>query len=228
AEQGETLKVGETLVHLTNVEQTLVDTNEEAQGDPPATSQNNNQRAETTVDMQEKPITKRVKAAPSIRKAAREAGVDLSLITPTGPSGRVLRKDLEKYLARKDDPVHMFTEVDKIVEEPAKEDKVVPIQGMRKVIFDNMKTAQSKAVHCTGMDEVDVKRLVAASSNLMPYAEQLHIKLTYLPFVIKAVAIALQKQPIFNSTVNDEAMKITYRKDIHIGVAMAIEEGLVV
>src|SRR5699024_3760423 len=118
AEQGETLKVGETLVHLTNVEQTLVDTNEEAQGDPPATSQNNNQRAETTVDMQEKPITKRVKAAPSIRKAAREAGVDLSLITPTGPSGRVLRKDLEKYLARKDDPVHMFTEVDKIVEEP--------------------------------------------------------------------------------------------------------------
>src|SRR5699024_5099930 len=71
-------------------------------------------------------------------------------------------------------------------------------------------------------------RLVAARSNLMPYAEQLHIKLTYLPFVIKAVAIALQKHPIFNSTVNDEAMTITYRKDIHIGVAMAIEEGLVV
>lgn len=228
AEQGETLKVGETLVYLTDVQSSSVsaEVKEEKTESSPASKEET--KVAPVENKSKNPITNRVKAAPSVRKAAREAGIDLSLIKATGPKGRVLRKDLENFIARKDENSYAFDNEDVQVTEVAKEDEVVPIKGLRKIIFENMKTAYTNAVHCTGMDEVEVTRLVTARENLLAYAEQLNVKLTYLPFIIKAVSIALQKHRVFNSHVNDEQMTVTYRKDIHIGVAMAIEEGLVV
>lgn len=228
AEQGETLKVGEILVYLTDVE-TKSKQKEQTEQRNELKQPIEKEQQQSNQDAHDKRETKkRVKAAPSVRKAAREAGVDLGDVTATGPNGRILRSDLENYLTKKDSDARVEIARGLDVTTESREDEVVPIRGLRKIIFENMKRASSNAVLCTGMDDVEVSRLVEVRKSLMSFAEEMNVKLTYLPFVVKAVSHALKKHPVFNSLINEEKMTLTYRKDIHIGIAMATEEGLVV
>lgn len=178
-----------------------------------------------------KPSTTRIMAAPSVRKAARVAGVDLSKIVPTGKNGKILAVDLKNYIEQKQRNENI--DVDIPLQKPQEiigdiELESEKIKGVRKAIFENMKQSVSHAVHCTGMDKANVSGLVKVRSELLPYAEKLNIKLTYLPFIVKAVSIMLKKYPIFNSTVDEEEMLIIYNNEINIGIAMATEQGLIV
>src|SRR5690625_2236044 len=225
AEEGDTLKVGEVLVYFSNV---TGGHNVSEEKDTPATQ---SAQAQSAQEEETKPKTsrnrkQRVLAAPSVRKAAREAGIDLTKVTPTGTRGRIIAKDLQRYMEEQ----QQVQAVPKKEEIPSSTvpDKEVPITGLRKIIFENMQKAVSNAVLCSGMDDVNVTKLVDVRKNLLSYAESIGVKLTYLPFIVKAVSSALKNHPIFNASVNEEAMTITYHQDIHIGIAMATEAGLIV
>ena len=227
AEAGETMRVGDVLVSFTDLENNA---------EPSALSKDSAEKIESNHEAGTKqeiiPLKKRqhpsnrVLAAPSVRKAARESEVNLNDITGTGPNGRVLRKDLQNFIDQGKATKDFVSETsDKQVIDST---RVEDITGLRKVIFHNMQHTTSTAALCTGMDEVNVSKLVEVRKNLLSYADGLGIKLTYLPFIIKAVSLALKKFPIFNAHIDDENMKLIYHNDVHIGIATATEEGLIV
>jgi pyruvate dehydrogenase E2 component (dihydrolipoamide acetyltransferase) len=193
-----------------------------------------------------RPLKKRVIAAPSVRKLARELGIDITEVTPTGKAGKVTDEDVRNFhnQSQNEAAVALAPEIEEaVVKDKPKETQSVneiertdeskgerreSIQGIRRVIYDNMKKSTSTAIHCTGMDEVVITKLVEVKKQLQPYAETMGVKLTYLPFFVKALAKALKHHPIFNASVDDERMEIVYKKDIHIGIATATNEGLIV
>lgn len=220
-EEGENVKVGDLLVQFVNVA-----AGSQTTGEEPTQSQ---EETKKVLDVpKDKNPTKRILAAPSIRKAARNAEIDLRDVDGTGSAGKILKKDLEAYIGQQKNQTEKVERPKAAPVIPTEEDHEVPITGLRKVIFENMEIAKSKAVHCTGMDEVNVTKLIEMRQTLLPFTEQHNIKLTYLPFIVKAVSIALKKHGIFNSTINEEAMTIVYKKEINIGIAMATEQGLIV
>jgi pyruvate dehydrogenase E2 component (dihydrolipoamide acetyltransferase) len=193
-----------------------------------------------------RPLKKRVIAAPSVRKLARELGIDITDVPPTGKAGKVTDEDVRNFhrQSQNEAAVALASEVEeyslkgqskdtKSMMEIERVDEVQgerreSIQGIRKVIYENMKKSTSTAIHCTGMDEVVITKLVEVRKQLQPYAESMGVKLTYLPFFVKALAKALKHHPIFNASVDDERMEIVYKKEIHIGIATATIEGLIV
>lgn len=193
-----------------------------------------------------RPLKKRVIAAPSVRKLARELGIDITEVTPTGKAGKVTDEDVRKFYkqSQNETAVALAPEVEQhVLKNQIKENQPVmelersveiqgdrreSIQGIRRVIYDNMKKSTSTAIHCTGMDEVVITKLVEVKKQLQPYAEGMGVKLTYLPFFVKALAKTLKHHPIFNASIDDDRMEIVYKNDIHIGIATATNEGLIV
>lgn len=189
--------------------------------------------------------TTRVLAAPAVRKLARDLGVDLRQVDPSDERGHVSKIDVEQYAARMTvqgaipagavptlqpgqpgQPGPRLAE--KVAVGATELEERHPIRGVRKRIYENMMKSMSRAPQATGMDELDVSRLVEVRERMLPFAATNSIKLTYLPFIIKAVTHVLHENPIFNASVDDEKMEIIYKKYIHIGVATATPDGLLV
>ncbi|QIA27518.1 2-oxo acid dehydrogenase subunit E2 [Thermaerobacter sp. PB12/4term] len=104
----------------------------------------------------------------------------------------------------------------------------VPLRGLRKRIAEKMVQSKYTAPHVTHVEEVDVTELVELRRKALPLAEQRGIKLTYMPFIAKAVVAALQQFPVFNASLDDERQEIVLKGYYHIGVATATDEGLIV
>ena len=181
-------------------------------------------------------------ATPSVRKLAREKGVDLAQVTPTGKNGRITREDV---LAFAEGGAVQAAAPAAAAEAPAAPAKAaapaaasapagpgaeerVPFRGIRKVIAQAMSKSVYTAPHVTVMDEVDVTALVALRERAKPLAEQRGVKLTYLPFIVKALVAAAREYPILNATLDEEANEIVYKKYYHVGIAADTENGLVV
>ncbi|WP_431026694.1 dihydrolipoamide acetyltransferase family protein [Lysinibacillus sp. LZ02] len=186
------------------------------------------EKTEKTVPIQpektENSNKRTVKAAPSVRKAARNLGINIEKVVGSGPKGRVLRADLEQYLAQKSD---VPTTIEKSMEWTGQE-KAIPIRGLRKAIFENMEKSVANAVLCTGMEKLNVTKLIQFKKEAQQLQEFKTTKLTYLPIILKAVASSLKEHQIFNSKVNEENRTIIISPVINIGVAVATEEGLLV
>ncbi|NUK29846.1 2-oxo acid dehydrogenase subunit E2 [Parageobacillus sp. VR-IP] len=177
---------------------------------------------------------KRVIAAPSVRKRAREMGVPIEEVEGSGEGGRVTLADLERYVKERESaaaaaaPALETAKPSAGGNDGAVKEERLPIRGLRKKIAEKMVKSAYTAPHVTGMDEVDVTKLVEIRTVLAKQLESESIKLTYLPFVIKAVTRALQEHPIFNAMVDEETNEIVLKKEYHIGIATATKEGLVV
>jgi pyruvate dehydrogenase E2 component (dihydrolipoamide acetyltransferase) len=182
----------------------------------------------------EKPL-----AAPATRKLARELGVDLRKVEPSGSAGRVTREDVERHAsAAAGAPKAAPAEAPAPAPEPALPpapppaaapgDERVPIRGLRKRIFESMSRSKRTAAHFNYIDEVDVSELVKLRERVKPHADKAGVKLTFLPFIVKAVVAALKKHPRLNSVVDDAAMEHVIRKQYDIGIAAATEAGLIV
>jgi pyruvate dehydrogenase E2 component (dihydrolipoamide acetyltransferase) len=192
-------------------------------------------KAATSSDYyEEKPL-----AAPATRKLARELGVDLRKVEPSGSAGRVTREDVERHAssgAPAAAPKAAPAEARAPAAEPAPApppapaagDERVPIRGLRKRIYESMARSKRTAAHFNYIDEVDVSELVKLKDRVKPYADQAGVKITFLPFIIKAVVAALKKHPRLNSVVDDAAMEHVLRKQYDIGIAAATEAGLIV
>ncbi|WP_047154692.1 dihydrolipoamide acetyltransferase family protein [Aneurinibacillus tyrosinisolvens] len=174
---------------------------------------------------------KRALAAPTVRKLARELGIDIEQVTGTGPGGRVMETDIRIFIQpvsnensnreSHSDPVLHTVESANLEEE-------IPFQGLRKRISEKMVQSVYTAPQATGMDEIDVTQLVELKESLLPYAEAYGCKLTYLPFIIKAVTKTLKEQPYFNASLKPESGKIILKKYYNIGIATATKDGLIV
>ena len=169
-------------------------------------------------------------AAPATRKLARELGVDLRRVEPTGKNGRIVRDDIERVSSRAPEPAvaPAPSSAPVVMKAPVGADERIPVRGLRKRIFENMARSKHTAAHFTYVDECDVSALKDLRERLMPLAQEEDITLTYLPFIVKAVAFALKRHPRLNAHVDDAAQEIILRASHDIGIAMATEAGLIV
>jgi pyruvate dehydrogenase E2 component (dihydrolipoamide acetyltransferase) len=179
-------------------------------------------------------------AAPAVRKIARDMGVDIGNVRGTGPMGRVTEEDIKQFSAK---PAAPPTAAEVPPPTPAlsppapspPQEKVtaaneerIPLRGIRKRIAEKMHKSVTTAAHFGYADEVDMTNIVHLRERLMEMSERKKVRLTYLPFVIKAVTAALKEYPILNSSLDDERQEIVIKKYCNVGVATATDQGLVV
>jgi 2-oxoglutarate dehydrogenase complex dihydrolipoamide succinyltransferase (E2) component len=194
-------------------------------------------------------------ATPSTRKLARDLGVDIDRIQGTGPSGRVTEDDVKKASggqvspsvpapqqqtisvvdrspsaslpSRKEYEPVMQAATQTLSKSEAKEVRV-PIQGIRKRIAEKMLKSSQGTASVTHVDEVDFTQLIALREAAKPLAEPKKAKLTFLPFIIKAVVASLDRFPYFNATIDDEKQEFVIKRYYNIGVATDTPNGLIV
>jgi len=168
---------------------------------------------------------RQVLATPAVRKLAGELGLDPASVTGTGPGGRITEEDVRgaKEAAGKKPEVRIKAKFDFY----GALDRI-PLRGIRRATARRLTESIRKAVHVTHFDEADAAGLVALRKKLRPEAEARGLKLTYLPFIVRAVVEALKLHPMLNATVDDEAEEIVVKKYYNIGVAVDVPDGLIV
>ncbi|MEJ7728114.1 MAG: dihydrolipoamide acetyltransferase family protein [Polyangiaceae bacterium] len=186
-------------------------------------------------------------ATPATRKLARDLGVDLHRVPPTGSNGRVTKDDVRGLVARPNEGAAAQSDSTPTMarsgraEAPAPlrvppppggagealEDRQ-PLRGVRKRIFEGMSRSKHTAAHFTFVEECDVGALKALRERLKPAAEKAGVKLSFLPFFVKAVVAALKRHPTLNSAFDETTQEIVVRRYYDIGIASATEAGLMV
>lgn len=172
-------------------------------------------------------------AAPSTRKYAREKGVDISKVTGTGPHGLISQADVDNYSVAPQKPVSAQSSQ----QSPSSvsqqltsfgEEERVPFTRIRQIISQRMRQSRHTVAHVTVTDEVDVTELVTKREHLKAQAAKQNIKLTYLPFFIKACVVALKKFPSFNASLDEQNNELILKKYINVGFAADTPQGLLV
>ncbi len=175
----------------------------------------------------EKPL-----ATPATRKVARDLGVDLRTVAPSGEAGRVTRTDVEAFAARGPAaaPAASSEPSPTPVRAPVarRGDRRVPFVGVRRKIAQKMQQSKNTAAHFTFVEECDATALMALRQKLRPVAEKQGVKLTFLPFVVKAVVAALKRAPILNSSLDETTNELVYKENYDIGIAASTDSGLMV
>jgi 2-oxoisovalerate dehydrogenase E2 component (dihydrolipoyl transacylase) len=173
------------------------------------------------------------RSSPVVRRLAEEHGVEIKEIPGTGTGGRVTRKDIEGYIEEKEEYApqriregrEAFAASERV---PLYEgDRVEDLSGIRRAIANRMSASKREAPHAWTMVEVDVSGLVALREREKDaFAEREGVKLTYLPFIVQAVVESLKENPVLNSVWDGD--RIILRKQINIGVAVDLEDALIV
>jgi pyruvate dehydrogenase E2 component (dihydrolipoamide acetyltransferase) len=170
-------------------------------------------------------------ATPATRKLARDLGVDIATVRGSGPNGRVTAEDVKSATGQAAQFARAAREEVRQLPEPRvaqQGDERVPLRGLRKRIAENMALSKRTAAHFTYVEECDVTELVAYRDRAGARAEERGVKLTYLPFIVKAVCAGLRKFPMCNAMLDEAKQEIIYRKSYHIGIGTATKEGLLV
>lgn len=189
---------------------------------PPATSTaaNNTPSASTTAH------SGKALASPAVRRIAREHDVDLTQVPGTGKDGRVLKEDIVAFTEGHSAPT---SSAQSMVLPPIQAlDRTEPIKGVKAAMAKQMMDSVSTIPHFTYADELDITELVAVRLRLKDAFAQEGIKLSMMPFFMKAMALAIQAYPVLNSRVNADCTEITYLADINIGMAADTPMGLLV
>lgn len=170
-----------------------------------------------------------VLATPKVRKLALEWNMDIKGIEGTGSQGRITEEDVRRAKEKKVAVAEKKPEI-KI---KAKFDiygdlDYIPLRGVRRATAKRMRESLSKAAHVTHFDEADVTELAKMREEMKSKAEKKGIKLTYLPFIVKAVIYALKSHPMLNAMLDDESQEIIVKKYYSIGIAVDVPDGLIV
>lgn len=198
------------------------------QTNPAPTAQVHSQVSAQTPTIYPPVADSRVLATPSTRRLARELNVDINQLQGTGLANRVTREDVLSSTAgvSAKAPAPALRAGPALASGPQEER--VPLRGIRKKIAENLQLAKQIIPHFTLMDEANVTRLVEMRESLKAQAEKSGLKVTYLPFVMKALISSCRKYPMFNASIDDQAQEIVYRKNFNIGFAADTPNGLVV
>lgn len=165
-------------------------------------------------------------AAPFVRKLAKDLGVDLAGISGTGPGGRVTEEDV-RGAAEGKGPAGTAGTPRGAGGDSVREERV-PFHGKRRMIARKMVEAKTRVPHAFLVDEADVSGLLAGRAKMREIGEREGVRITILPFIMKAVAGALRRHPALNSSLDEERQEIVLKKKIDIGMAVDAEDGLVV
>ncbi|MBR7927453.1 2-oxo acid dehydrogenase subunit E2 [Aerococcaceae bacterium zg-ZUI334] len=209
--------------------------------------------APTAAPVASKPVeaadpNRRVLAMPSVRKLARDKGIDISLVVGTGSNGRVTKADIENFngsapVAAASAPAQAAAPVAtpaapvaKASAAPAAPYKSAapeaevrePMSGMRKAIAKAMVNSKHTAPHVTHFDEVEVSALWDHRKKFKDIAAGRNTKLTFLPYAVKALVATLKKFPILNASIDDATSEIVFKNYFHIGIATDTDRGLYV
>ncbi len=176
--------------------------------------------------------SRNVRSSPLVKRIAREEDVDLGQLEGTGLGGRITKKDILSHLSGRqssDAPTPILPR-QQTASPPASgagSSEVVPMSAMRKSIAEHMLASRRTSAHVTTVFEVDLTRIVnIKNQHAQEFLEREGGKLSYMPFFIKTVAGALKEFPVVNASVS--GTDIIYKKDVNIGVAVALDWGLIV
>ncbi|WP_404394896.1 dihydrolipoyllysine-residue acetyltransferase [Pseudoalteromonas phenolica] len=211
-----------------------VQTSSAAESKPAAKAETQSTAVKTQLPKNGKAI-----ASPAVRRLAREQDIDINLVPGSGKNGRVYKEDIARF-------VNGETSQQAVVEtKPASANNTVPvaqaaqavtsggtrvepIRGMKAAMAKQMVASVSTIPHFTFSDEIDLTDLIALRKELKEQYAKEGIKLTMMPFFIKALSLAIKEFPIVNSQVNDDCTEITYFDDHNIGMAVDSKLGLLV
>jgi len=184
---------------------------------------------------------RRTKSSPLVRKIAQEHGVDIAGLEGTGLSGRVTKNDILSFI-ESGGPAPASTKAPAAVRpatspgaavpapspvKPAEGDRVEQMSVMRKKISEHMVQSRRTSAHVTTVYEIDMTRIAKLrEQHKDSFAERTGTKLSFMPFIFQAVNTALRKFPIFNAQVSGD--QIIYKRDINLGMAVALDWGLIV
>jgi len=163
-------------------------------------------------------------ATPATRKLARDLDVNLSLVQGTGPGGRIVDEDVHRF---KKSGAKALTVTAPTPETGGNEERI-PLRGIRRKIAERMVKSKHTAAHVTHVDEVDMTEIVQLRERTKESAEKRGVKLTFLPFIFKALILALKQYPYLNATLDDEREEIVLKRYYNIGIATNTEQGLIV
>ncbi len=165
-------------------------------------------------------------AAPAVRQRAKTLGIDLAGITGTGPDGRVLHADLDTVLARESAPIRPTNASAPGSPDDAVDD--VPVIGLRRNIAQRMQVAKTRIPHFTYVEEVDVTEVERLRGELNRQHADSQARLTVLPFLMRAVVVAIGEFPQMNARYDDENGVVHRHRAVHLGVATQTAKGLMV
>ena len=168
----------------------------------------------------------KVLATPVARAMAKELGIDINQVRGTGPQNRVTKKDIEEYFSRKTKIPQISKDAEKQV--PRELVEIVEISQIRKAIARQMLISKQTAPHMSIFEEVEISKLVSLREEHKESFAKKGVKLTYLPFIIKALVVALMKYKALNSSFDMEKGQILYKHYYNIGIAVDAPDGLVV
>jgi len=220
AREGEVIKVGQVLIVIGEkgeLAPTSTQTITPTESSLPPTNK-------TSITASELYKPTEILATPATRKLARDLGVDLTSVHASGPGGRITDEDVRSLMKGSyATPVSATAKMTTIgVEER------VPLRGMRRKIAERMAKSRNTVAQVTHVEEIDMTELVQLREKTKVTTEKRGIKLTYMPFIIKALIPALKQFPYLNATLDDEKEEIVLKKYYNIGIATDTQLGLVV
>ncbi len=167
-----------------------------------------------------------VLATPKVRALARELGIDIAAVKGTGPDGRITEDDVRA-------PRPVPAEKAPAIKIKAKYDlygnlERIPLRGVRRATAKKMRESLDHAAHVTHCDEADAGPIDALREKMKPEVEAGGAKLTYLPFIVKALIEALKLHPTLNATLDEDENEIVVKKYYNIGIAVDVPDGLIV
>ena len=221
AREGEVVKVGQVLI--------VIEEKSEIAPSPPQTITSPEPNRSPTgqvvpASALESSQLHEILATPATRKLARDLGVDLTLIHSTGPGGRITDEDVRSKMKE----THTTTVGSAVKLTTVGLEERIPLRGMRRKIAERMMKSQNTSAQVTHVEEIDMTEIVQLREKAKAAIEKRGIKLTYMPFIIKALVPALKQFPYLNATLDDEKQEIILKKYYNIGVATATEQGLLV
>ncbi|WP_125566602.1 2-oxo acid dehydrogenase subunit E2 [Companilactobacillus insicii] len=248
AQEGDTVEIGATLIIIDDGspdtddddDAPAADTKEEAPAAAPAEEAKSAAPAESTAEATGS-ANKDYLAMPSVRQYARDQGVDLSLVTPTGKHGQISKADVDAYKAGAPaasaqpaaEAAPAATKAAGPAVKPYKSDEPEletreKMSMTRKAIAKAMRSSKDIAPHVTSFDDVEVSALMANRKKYKAVAADKDIKLTFLPYIVKALVAVMKEYPEFNASIDNTTDEIVYKHYYNVGIATNTEHGLYV
>ena len=226
AKEGQTVKVGTNLVILEHAEG-----GQPEQKAPTPDAKHESLQALSQVPEPRTEAVRRAVATPSVRKLARDLGVEIEGVEGTGAGGRISEDDVRRTASSKERQqvaVEGRAVAPVVTQVSGASEERVPLHGIRKRIAEKMMRSTTGTAAVTHIDEVDFTELVALREKAKQVAESRGVKMTFLPFIMKAVIATLRQFPYFNASIDDARQEIVLKHYYNIGFAADTPNGLMV
>ncbi len=222
AKEGDVAKVGQTIMIIDD------GTAGGAPPSPPPAPPSRPAQAASAPQLQGTAPSRGVLATPATRRLARELGVDISAVKGSGPQGRITDDDVKRSAQDSRSGAATVTVQAPRPAGAGEKEELVPLRGVRKTISERMLRSLQTTAQVTHVDEADMTDLVLLREAFKGSAEKRGVRLTYMPFIIKALVPALKEFPYMNSSLDEQGGNIVLKKYYNVGIATDTEQGLVV